>query len=74
MMDFVIRLILIAKPILSQESVCNVNLDIILKFLKKEKSANRKNSDATMLMEDVYLVEPHSITILKKKLVKLMDA
>lgn len=74
MMDFVIRLILIAKPILSQESVCNVNLDIILKFPKKEKSANRKNSDATMLMEDVYLVEPHSITILKKKLVKLMDA
>ena len=74
MMDFVIRLILIAKPILSQESVCNVNLDIILKFLKKEKFANRKNSDATMLMEDVYLVEPHSITILKKKLVKLMDA
>lgn len=74
MMDFVIRLILIAKPILSQESVCNVNLGIILKFLKKEKSANRKNSDATMLMEDVYLVEPHSITILKKKLVKLMDA
>lgn len=69
MMDFVIKLILIAKPILSQESVYNVKLDIILKFLKKEKSANRKNSDATMLMEDVYLVEPHSITILNKKLV-----
>ena len=68
-MDSATKLIPIVVRMILMETVQNVNrATIVLKI-----HVSSKILDATMLMEDVCLVEPHSNITPKKNYAKLMD-